>query len=128
MRLAVVAVGAAAVLLLSGCGGGSRATARTSPTPAPVGTHAEGGLVGTIDRARLLSVCVNGRQADPLVQAGMDGTQADTMLIAAADLLVRPPVDAAAAALGRQVRRDVAAHREAAAVTAVASFCHARGG
>lgn len=110
----------------TGCSGNgpSRAAATaaaTTPTP-------HGGLVGTIDRARLLAVCENIRGASTVVDTGMSAGEADRFLTGAADLLQKPPVDAEAAALGARISADVTAHREQAAVGAGQAFCAKRGG
>lgn len=120
---------ATASLLLCACGGSASTTSQPQPPQPTMSTsRAAGGLIGTIDLARLHAACENVRQADPLVQTGMDMTQADRMLLAAAGLLARPPVDTAAQAVARAVRRDVTAHHETEAGATAADFCRARGG
>jgi hypothetical protein len=128
-RVAVRAgVAIAVALTLGGCSSGSSAhpaasavspgSTATTTTAAP----APGGLVGAIDRARLLSVCENTRTADTAIAAG-DTATASAALSAAVTLLLKPPVDAEAQAAGQQSQRLVAQGHDDQAVTALRTFC-----
>lgn len=117
-----VVVGAALVgLMLAGCGSGSspHPTASASATAA---APAPRGLVGTIDRARLLAVCENTRTADTALAAG-DTTTADNALSSAVTLLLKPPVDADAQAAGQVAQRFVTQGHGGQAVAALTTFC-----
>lgn len=77
-----------------------------------------------IDRARVVAVCEDVRQASTALSGGLDDAGVDRFLVAAADLLDRPPLIASAAALSRTLRT---ADRQAG-VTAGLAWCTAQHG
>lgn len=123
MRRAVTVI---AVVAAAGCSTGGSGGVHAGVTASTSPIH--GGLVATIDRARVLAVCENVRQADTVVQTGLDADAARRFLDAAATLLVRPPVDPAARDAGLAIEADVRAGRTSAAVTAGTTFCSRHAG
>jgi hypothetical protein len=125
-RVAVWAgVAIAVALTLGACSSGSSphpAASAASTATTTAAAPAPGGLVGAIDRARLLSVCENTRTADTAIAAG-DTATASAALSAAVTLLLKPPVDAEAQAAGQQSQRLVAQGHDDQAVTALRTFC-----
>lgn len=127
-RALVVTPLVAALAAAASCGGSSTPTAApTTTSPSSLLSSAPGGLVGVIDRARVLSVCANLRQAQTALDAGFPRAQVDEFVIAAADLLDRPPRVRAAVALATTVRVAVRRHAEATAVRAGMTWCRAEG-
>jgi len=108
---------------VSACGGGTSTTARQAATSPPATVTHHGGLIGTIDTARLVAVCADARQADEALQGGMDAGTVDPILQSIIGLLQRPPVDPAVQALAGPVQQDLSAGRRDHAVAAVLAFC-----
>lgn len=73
---------------LAGCSGSARqATSSSSPSQAP----APRGLVGLIDRARVVAVCEDLRQASTALDGGLPEEEVDRFVTAAAAALEQPP-------------------------------------
>jgi len=122
--------GVAVALAAAGCSSGS-GPAHVPPPVAAVTSHAAsvgGGLIGTIDQARLEAVCENARQASTALQTDLGNATLDPFLTAAVGLLQRPPVLAAAQAEGVKVRADLRRGRRDLAVQDLTRFCRDNGG
>jgi hypothetical protein len=133
VRIRVVRAAAVAVVTCAtavACGGGSAApvVASSTTSSAPVLSSAPGGLVGVIDRARLLSVCTDLRQASTLLDGGLPASQVDAMVLGAARLLERPPRVRAGVVLAARLRAATRRSDEATAVRVGLAFCAANGG
>jgi hypothetical protein len=122
-----LAAGGLAVCL-SACGGGSGATAPPSSEPTPSVTSAGGtGLIADVDRATVVAVCTNLKQAQEIVGTGIATDQVRAAIVAAIGQLSKPPHPIAALQLAATLRTDVRRHRLSAAVNDGLRWCTQQG-
>lgn len=133
LRPATALLAALVLPVAAGCGGGGSGGAVASPATTTAGipsapASAPGGFVGDIDRARVVAVCTDLRQASELVGTGLANGQTRQMLLAAADLLERPPRVRSALVLASRLRTDVRAGHASRAVAVGLAWCRANNG
>ena len=112
----------AVAALAAGCSSGGGRPAATPPTTPPATNQSPGGLIGTIDIARITAVCANARAAQTVLSVG--GTAVTDPLGADAGLLERPPVDPKAAADAATIRADLRSGHVDAALKVALSYCN----
>ena len=111
-------------LALCACSGGSTPAARPGLSPTPAATSAGGtGLIADVDRATVVAVCANMRQASELVGTGIATDQLRATIVAAIGQLSKPPHPVLALRLARVLRQDVRRHNLSAAVNAGLAWC-----
>lgn len=122
--LAVVAVAFAA----TACGGGSAPA--TAPSPAPTVTptvtataHPGTGLIADVDRATVVAVCINLKEASQFVGTGIGTDQARAAVVAAIGQLSKPPHPTAALQLATALRQELRRHHLAGAVDTGLAWC-----
>lgn len=127
MIRAALAVGALAAALTA-CGGGSTPVAKPSLSPSPVATSGGGtGLIADVDRATVVAVCINMKEASQIVGTGLANDQARLAIVDAISQLSKPPHPTAALKLLAVLRRDVRRHNLSAAVAAGLKWCTQHG-
>ena len=111
-------------LALSACSGGSTPATQPSLAPTPAATSAGGtGLIADVDRATVVAVCINMKEASQIVGTGIATDQARAAIVDAISQLSNPPHPTAALRLARVLRQDVRRHNLSAAVNAGLAWC-----
>jgi hypothetical protein len=120
--LAVVAV----ALVATACGGGSAPAAAPSPAPTATATATSQpgtGLIADVDRATVVAVCINLKEASQFVGTGIGTDQARAAVVAAIGQLSKPPHPTAALQLATALRQELRRHHLGGAVDTGLAWC-----
>jgi len=121
----------AVATLAAGCSGGASGPAPSTPaSPVESGSAATSGgtgLIADVDRATVVAVCTNLKEAQQIVGTGIATDQARAAIVAAIGQLSKPPHPVLALRLAATLRADVRRHHLAAAVHHGLAWCTQQG-